>query len=74
MHEISGNTLALAIQAVDIEMCRLDALSEDDVVPDDQELLVQYQAAAQELKRAYAAASESAGNLPDYSMLVRQRG
>jgi len=73
MPDISGNTLALAIQAVDIEMCRLDALSEDVIVPDDQELLVQYHVAAQELKRAYTIAAELEGNLPAYSLLVNMR-
>lgn len=73
MPEINGRTLALAIQALDIEIGRLCALPEDLIVPDDQELLVQYYSAAKELEAAYAEAKKTITNLPAYSQLVQKR-
>lgn len=73
MPEISGRTLALSIQAVDIEIHRLDSLHEDVIVPDDQELLVQYYSAAEELEKAYAEVTKKISNLPPYARLVRPR-
>jgi hypothetical protein len=72
MPEISGKALALAVQAVDAEIRRLQSLPEDEVVPGDDELLVQYETAAEELEDAYMEAAKSITNLPPYSQLVHR--
>lgn len=72
MPEISGRTLVIAVQAVDTEIRRLRSLPDDEVVADDEELLVQYETAAEELEEAYAEAARSITNLPPYSRLVHR--
>lgn len=72
MPKISDHTLVLAVQAIDTEIWRLLSLPEEVIVPGDQELLVQYQTAAEELEEAYAETAARVVNLPPYATLVRQ--
>lgn len=72
MPEISGKTLALAVQAIDAEIRRLRALPDDRVVPGDEELLLQYEIAADDLEDVYAEAAKSIVNLPPYERLVQR--
>jgi hypothetical protein len=72
MPEISGRTLVLAVKAVDAEIRRLRSLSDEEALPEDDELLLKYENAAEELEDAYAVAAQSITNLPAYSQLVRR--
>ncbi|KQQ97213.1 hypothetical protein [Massilia sp. Leaf139] len=72
MPEISGKTLALAVQAIDAEIRRLRTLPDDRVVPGDEELLLQYEIAADDLEDVYAEAAKSIVNLPPYERLVQR--
>lgn len=72
MPEVSGNTLVMAIQAVDGEIQRLRDLPEDQKVPEDDLLLEGYIKSADELERANAEALRHACNLPPYAQLVRR--
>ncbi len=69
--KISGNTLVMAIQAVDCEIIRIRGLQENKTHPRDHELLLDYEKAAEELKAAYSEALKVQSNLPPYSKLVR---
>ena len=73
MADVSGNTLVMAIQAVDDAICALDArLRAGAGDPrDDAELRMHFARAAEELRSAYAVARLGAGNLPPYEHLVR---
>ncbi|AEF99979.1 hypothetical protein [Methylomonas methanica] len=73
MPEVKGKTLVMAIQAVDAEIQRLRALPDEAVVPGDEILLVDFEAAAEDLEEAYAEATRTYSNLPPYSQLVRRR-
>lgn len=72
MPEISVKTLAIAVQAIDIEIRRLRSLSNEDIVPDDEERLLQYELAGDELEEVYAEAARSVTNLPPYSDLAQR--
>lgn len=71
MPEVSGNTLVMAIQAVDGEIQRLTELTDEQRVPEDYLLLEAYLKSADELEHAYAEALRHACNLPPYAQLVR---
>ena len=73
MPEISERTLVMAIQAIDSEIQRLRAMPEDQVVPGDEILLVDFENAAEDLEEAYAKALKRSTNLPPYEQLVRRR-
>lgn len=72
MFEISAKTLVVAVQSVDAEILRLRSLPENETVPGDEELLVQYETAAEELEEVYAGAARLITNLPAYSQLVHR--
>lgn len=72
MFEISARTLVVAVQAVDAEIVRLRSLPENQTVPGDEELLVQYETAAEELEEVYADAAQLVVNLPAYAQLVHR--
>jgi len=63
----------MAIQAVEAEVRRLRRLDDDQVVPGDELLLMDYETAAEELEEAYAEAVRIQSNLPPYAQLVRHR-
>jgi len=76
MPEVDGNTLVMAIQAVDEKLNALETARElageahaDDFV----EEILAFDEAAQKLKRAYEQAQRLANNLPPYDKLVRLR-
>ncbi|MFZ4702154.1 MAG: hypothetical protein ACOYMG_19080 [Candidatus Methylumidiphilus sp.] len=73
MPEVSGKTLVMAIQAVEAEIQRLRALSDEETVPGDEVFLVDLETAAEDLEEAYAEATRTYSNLPAYSQLVRSR-
>lgn len=71
MPEISNKTMCIAIQAVATEIRALrDLVKSGEGVPEDAELLEDYQAAAEDLERAYDKAAETVLNLPGYEELV----
>lgn len=72
MPEINGQSLVLIIQAVDTEIKRLRNLPDDETVPDDEVRLLDFENLAEELEEKYEEARTTAGNLPDYSRLVRR--
>jgi len=60
----------MAIQAVQAEIRRIRALPEDEVVPGDEVLLVDYENTAEELEEAYEVAMQTEKGLPPYAQLV----
>lgn len=71
MPEISNKTMCIAIEAVASKIRALrEVVASDDSVPEDEQLLDDYQAAAEDLERAYDAAAETVLNLPPYDILV----
>ncbi len=74
MPNVNGNTLVLAIQAVDFKMADLEQTI-DSLPPDEgsdlEALLLSYTNAAEVLKRAYHEALAESCNLPPYEKLVR---
>lgn len=71
---ITGNTLMMSIQAVDAECARIVAKVHGDLeelLPDDQELLMAFDAAAAELKTLYERARKEEPALPAYETLVK---
>ena len=74
MANISGQTLVVAIQAVEAERRNLEAARETAEGPeaaDLDELLFSIDRAASELKDAYSIARIEVGSLPPYSDLVK---
>jgi hypothetical protein len=72
---ITGNTLMMSIQAVDAEATRIVAKVNGDLeelLPDDQELLMAFDAAAAELKTLYERARKEEPALPVYETLVKR--
>ena len=72
MPEISGRTLVLVIQAVEAEIRRLRALPDEETVPGDEVLLMDYENVADELEELYEEASKAQSNLPSYGRLVKR--
>lgn len=75
MPEVNSRSLVLIIQAVDREINRLHALSDDEITSAEEISLVDFESLADELEELYE--SEKAGrqtNLPDYQTLVTDRG
>lgn len=71
MPHISYQTLICAIQAVAAEIRSLRAaLAEGDAMPEDYQLIEDWQRAADDLERAYDAAARTLLNLPPYDELV----
>ena len=72
MPEVKGNTLVMAIQAVNEKLHALETAR--DLAGDDGddffEAIMAYDNAAQDLKEAYEAAQRMASNLPPYESLV----
>jgi hypothetical protein len=74
MADVSGNTLLMAIQAVNDAIKELDLRlrhpgGESDPL-DDTEMLMSYTRAAEELRSAYEVARLGSSNLPPYAELV----
>jgi hypothetical protein len=76
MPDVSGNTLLMAIQAVQDAMKILETrLDDPEVDPlDDTEMLLAYARAAVELRQAYEIARLNTSNLPPYETLVPPQG
>ena len=72
MADVSGNTLLMAVQAVNDAIAALDeqirAGAGDPL--DDTEMLMSYTRAAEELRSAYEVARLTSSNLPPYEDLV----
>ncbi|REL26174.1 hypothetical protein DXX93_05980 [Thalassotalea euphylliae] len=64
----------MIIQAVDREINRLTALPDDSITPTEEIRLVDYESLADELEDAYEKASAGHTNLPEYNLLVTDRG
>jgi hypothetical protein len=74
MANLSANTLTMAVQGVNAEICRLKESVGGDITelePDDQELLLAFSQAAMELKAAYLEMSSSTPGMPPYEYLIR---
>ncbi|AND68075.1 hypothetical protein ATSB10_06210 [Dyella thiooxydans] len=71
MPNISYQTLICAIQAVSVEIRSLRAaLADGDAMPEDYQLIEDWQRAADDLERAYDEAARTVLNLPPYDELV----
>ncbi len=72
MADVSGNTLLMAVQAVNDAIATLDERIRDGSGDplDDTEMLMSYTRAAEELRSAYEVARLTATNLPPYDELV----
>jgi hypothetical protein len=71
--EIKGRTLVMVIQAVEAEIRRLRALPDEDTVPGDELLLVDYENVAEDLKELYDEATITEPTLPAYEQLLGRR-
>lgn len=72
MADVSGNTLLMAVQAVNDAIATLDARIRDgsgDALADT-DMLMGYTRAAEELRSAYEVARLTSTNLPPYDELV----
>ncbi len=72
MADVSGNTLLMAVQAVNDAIAQLDASIRDgsgDPLADT-DMLMSYTRAAEELRAAYEVARLTSTNLPPYDELV----
>ena len=76
MADVSGNTLLMAVQAVNDAIAILDERIRDGSGDplDDTEMLMSYTRAADELRSAYEVARLTATNLPPYDELVEADG
>ena len=73
MPEVDGNTLVMAIQAVDDKLRALETARElvgAEAAGDYDEELLAFDRAARKLEIAYEQALRSASNLPSYARLV----
>jgi heptaprenylglyceryl phosphate synthase len=73
MANLSANTLTMAVQGVNAEICRIkDSVGGEitELEPDDQELLLAFSQAAMELKAVYIEMSSTTPGMPPYEQLV----
>jgi hypothetical protein len=71
MPEISNKTMCIAIQALAKEIRKLEEIvAAEDSQPEEQQILEDYERAAEDLEQAYDKAAETVLNLPPYDMLV----
>ncbi len=72
MADVSGNTLLMAVQAVNDAIAALDSRIRDGSGDpmDDTDMLMSYTRAAEELRAAYEVARLTSTNLPPYDELV----
>jgi hypothetical protein len=78
MADIDGQTLLMAVQAVQAQIhsleAQIDQAGEDDDVSDQEDLLMGYMRAAAPLRVAYEAEELASSNLPPYDRLVPSQG
>jgi hypothetical protein len=78
MADIDGQTLLMAVQAVQAQIhsleAQIDQAGEDDDVSDQEDLLMGYMRAADTLRVAYEAEELTSSNLPPYDRLVSTQG
>ena len=78
MADIDGQTLLMAVQAVQAQIhsleAQIDQAGEDDDVSDQEDLLMGYMRAADILRVAYEAEELASSNLPPYDRLVPAQG
>ena len=78
MADIDGQTLLMAVQAVQAQIhsleVQIDQAGEDDDVSDQEDLLMGYMRAADTLRVAYEAEELTSSNLPPYDRLVPSQG
>ena len=77
MADIDGQTLLMAVQAVQAQIhsleAQIDQAGEDDDVSDQEDLLMGYMRAADTLRVAYEAEELTSSNLPPYDRLVHSQ-
>jgi hypothetical protein len=75
MANVDGQTLLMAVQAVQAQIhaleAQIDQADEDGDISDQEDLLMGYMQAADALRLAYEAEELVSSNLPPYDMLVR---
>lgn len=78
MADIDGQTLLMAVQAVQAQIhsleAQIDQAGEDDDVSDQEDILMGYMRAADTLRVAYEAEELTSSNLPPYDRLVPSQG
>jgi len=78
MADIDGQTLLMAVQAVQAQIhlleAQIDQAGEDDDVSDQEDLLMGYMRAADTLRVAYEAEELTSSNLPPYDRVVPSQG
>jgi hypothetical protein len=78
MADIDGQTLLMAVQAVQAQIhsleAQIDQAGEDDDVSDQEDLLMGYMRAADTLRVAYEAEELTSSNLPPYDRPVPSQG
>lgn len=78
MADIDGQTLLMAVQAVQAQIhlleAQIDQAGEDDDVSDQEDLLMGYMQAADTLRVAYEAEELTSSNLPPYDRVVPSQG
>lgn len=78
MANVDGQTLLMAVQAVQAQIraleAQIDRAGEDDDVSDQEDLLMGYVKVADALRIAYEAEELVSSNLPPYDMLVSAQG
>jgi len=78
MADIDGQTLLMAVQAVQAQIhsleAQIDQAGEDDDVSDQEDLLMGYIQAADTLRVAYEAEELTSSNLPPYDRVVPSQG
>lgn len=72
MADVSGNTLLMAVQAVNDAIAALDERIRDGSGDplDDTQMLMSFTRAAEELRAAYEVARLTSSNLPPYEALI----
>ena len=78
MADVDGQTLLMAVQAVQAQIhsleAQIDQAGEDDDVSDQEDLLMGYMRAADTLRVAYEAEELTSSNLPPYDRVVPSQG
>lgn len=76
MAQVDGQTLLMAVQAVQIQIRSLskevDQASEEDALTEQEDLLAGYMRAADALRVAYEAEELIGSNLPPYDLLISE--
>ena len=76
-NDIDINTIAMSIQAIAKEIARLEGLLQSETLTDGadiQDLILQYENAAEELRVIYIRLQKHTSNYPSYDNLIEEKG